>query len=380
MDSLNFRTILLIILVIAAIVLILMLFLQRKRERGSHRSAYIDALYALIDGRKDDALRLLTMAVKSGETDVDAYIQLGNLLREKKMPEKALQIHRNLTVRRDLGYEEEKSIQIAIAEDLADMGRIERALGALDSIRRDKKDPEISLILHRLYHRCGDYDNAFATLKNIPLGDKQECASKLASYLAAVSSALIDSGDIENASRYLRKALKEDPDCIAALYLSGKLAMDREDFEISAQMWTTLLRKDITFFEEVLPKLEKALFESGRFERLEDLLEELHEKNEKYAMVPVSLAALYMKKGAVSKSISILEEERKSSKGNRAVSIKLASVYLAANKEKEARQVLDEVELTARGRSGSVCGVCGAVSTYPLNYCPACSEFNSFKN
>jgi lipopolysaccharide biosynthesis regulator YciM len=380
MDSLNFRTILLIILVIAAIVLILMLFLQRKRERGSHRSAYIDALYALIDGRKDDALRLLTMAVKSGETDVDAYIQLGNLLREKKMPEKALQIHRNLTVRRDLGYEEEKSIQIAIAEDLADMGRIERALGALDSIRRDKKDPEISMILHRLYHRCGDYDNAFATLKNIPLGDKQECASKLASYLAAVSSALIDSGDIENASRYLRKALKEDPDCIAALYLSGKLAMDREDFEISAQMWTTLLRKDITFFEEVLPKLEKALFESGRFERLEDLLEELHEKNEKYAMVPVSLAALYMKKGAVSKSISILEEERKSSKGNRAVSIKLASVYLAANKEKEARQVLDEVELTARGRSGSVCGVCGAVSTYPLNYCPACSEFNSFKN
>jgi len=380
MDSLNFRTILLIILVIAAIVLILMLFLQRKRERGSHRSAYIDALYALIDGRKDDALRLLTMAVKSGETDVDAYIQLGNLLREKKMPEKALQIHRNLTVRRDLGYEEEKSIQIAIAEDLADMGRIERALGALDSIRRDKKDPEISLILHRLYHRCGDYDNAFATLKNIPLGDKQECASKLASYLAAVSSALIDSGDIENASRYLRKALKEDPDCIAALYLSGKLAMDREDFEISAQMWTTLLRKDITFFEEVLPKLEKALFESGRFERLEDLLEELHEKNENYAMVPVSLAALYMKKGAVSKSISILEEERKSSKGNRAVSIKLASVYLAANKEKEARQVLDEVELTARGRSGSVCGVCGAVSTYPLNYCPACSEFNSFKN
>lgn len=380
MYSLNFRTILLIILVIAAIVLILMLFLQRKRERGSYRSAYIDALYALIDGRKDDALRLLTMAVKSGETDVDAYIQLGKLLREKKMPEKALQIHRNLTVRRDLGYEEEKSIQIAIAEDLADMGRIERALGALDSIRRDKKDPEISLILHRLYHRCGDYDNAFATLKNISLGDKQEQAEKLASYLAAVSSTLIDSGDIENASRYLRKALKEDPDCIAALYLSGKLAMDREDFEISAQMWTTLLRKDITFFEEVLPKLEKALFESGRFERLEDLLEELHEKNENYAMVPVSLAALYMKKGAVSKSISILEEERKSSKGNRAVSIKLASVYLAAGKEKEARQVLDEVELTARGRSGSICGVCGAVSPYPLNYCPACSEFNTFKD
>ncbi|MCI0480787.1 MAG: tetratricopeptide repeat protein [Candidatus Dadabacteria bacterium] len=380
MNGLNFRTILLIILAIAAIVLILMLFFQRKRERGSYRSAYIDALYALIDGRKDDALRLLTMAVKSGETDVDAYIQLGNLLREKKMPEKALQIHRNLTVRRDLGYEEEKSIQIAIAEDLADMGRIERALGALDSIRRDKKDPEISMILHRLYHRCGDYDNAFATLKNIPLGDKEEHAAKLASYLAAVSSALIDSGDIENASRYLRKALKEDPDCIAALYLSGKLAMDREDFEISAQMWTTLLRKDITFFEEVLPKLEKALFESGRFERLEDLLEEFHEKNERYAMVPVSLAALYMKKGAVSKSISILEEERKSSKGNRAVSIKLASVYLAAGKEKEARQVLDEVELTARGRSGSTCGVCGAVSPYPLNYCPACSEFNTFKN
>jgi len=320
------------------------------------------------------------MAVKSGETDVDAYIQLGNLLREKKMPEKALQIHRNLTVRRDLGYEEEKSIQIAIAEDLADMGRIERALGALDSIHRDKKDPEIAMILHKLYHRCADYDNAFAMLKNFTYTDKQTQGASLAAYLATVSSILIDSGDIEDASRYLRKALKEDGDCTAALYLSGMLSMEREDFEISAQMWTTLLKKDITFFEEVLPQLEKALFESGRFERLEDVLEELHEKNENYAMIPVALASLYMKKGAASKSISILEEERKSSKGNRAISIKLASVYLETGNEKEARQVLDEVELTAKDRSGSACRVCGTITSYPLDYCPVCSGFNTFRD
>ncbi len=380
MYNLNFRTILLIILAGAGLMLVLMLVLQRKRERRSNRSHYIDALYALIENRRDDALRLLTIAVKSGETDVDAYIQLGNLLREKKMPEKALQIHRNLTVRRDLGYEEEKSIQIAIAEDLADMGRIERALGALDSIHRDKKDPEIAMILHKLYHRCGDYDNALAMLKNLPHTGKQTQGARLAAYLATISSILIDSGDIEDASRYLRKALKEDGNCIAALYLSGMLAMEREDFEISAQMWTTLLKKDITFFEEVLPQLEKALFESGRFERLEDVLEELHDKNEKYAMIPVALASLYMKKGAVSKSISILEEERKSSRGNRAVSIKLASVYLETGKEKEARQVLDEVELTARNRSGSICNVCGTRTSYPLDYCPVCSGFNTFKD
>lgn len=379
MESINIKLILLLILAVAVVLLVVMLLLQRKRKRKPHRSAYIDALYALIEGRRDDALRLLTRAVKNGEDDVDAYLQLGNLLREKGIPEKALQIHKSLMVRRDLAYGEEKAIQLALAADLADLGKIDRSIQALESVHQKKKDNEVILTLHRLYHRVGAHDKAYAMLKDLSRIDDSITASERAAYLASVSHTLMHDGRGEEAGRLLDRARKDDGGSIPALFLSARLAMQNEDLGAAAKMWERLLHTDIGYFDDVAPLLEKVLYESGKFQHFEKILLDLLQKNPGRAGLLEALASFYEKKGESDKAILLLENERASIQRHPVASSKLASLYLQTDKPQYARRVLEEIDLNSKRAPYHVCTVCGNRADLPLSYCSNCFSFNTFK-
>ncbi|UCF03977.1 MAG: tetratricopeptide repeat protein [bacterium] len=378
MDGINIKLILLLILAAAVILLVVILLFQRKRRRKPHRSTYIDALYALIDGRKDDALRLLTMAVKNGEGDVDAYLQLGNLLREKKMPEKAFQIHKSLMVRRDLGFEEEKAIQMALAEDLADLGKIDRSIQALESVYQKRKDPDIVLSLHKLYHRNGAYEKAYAMLKDLSRLGHSIGKSDRAAYLATASDTLIRHRRIEEAKKYLDRARKEDGNSVPALYLTAQLAMQENDLATASKMWERLLQSEINYFGDVAPLLEKTLYESGKFQHLEKVLLELLRRYPRRPGLLNALASFYEKKGELDKAISILENERTSIQEDPVVSARLATLYLETEKPQYARRILEEIDLRARRNMAYTCDVCGNRSDIPLLYCERCFNFNTF--
>lgn len=377
MGEYSVKTLLLIVLLFAVLVLAALLIFQRKRTRRSHRSHYIDALYALIDRRKDDALKLLTAAVRNGESDIDAYIQLGNLLREKKMPEKAYQIHKSLTVRRDLAFDEEKSIQIALAEDLADMGKMERAVNALNVIHRRKNDPEIAATLHRLYHRCGDFESAYEMLKGITSRRDGKGSSERAAYLASVARTFMERGEKETARKFLSRGHKEDSRSAPVLYLSGKNAIERKDLESAARMWQDLLSIDISFFDEVLPVLEKVLFESGRFEMLEEILLDLRARYQDFPGIAVALASFYVKKGELARGAELLEEELKYERTTLQVSSMLALIYLEMGRKADAVRMLEETGPAGCAPAAWKCAECGKSDDYPAGYCSSCSEFGT---
>jgi len=380
MESMNLKLILLIILAVALALLIVLLFLQRQRRRKTHRSAYIDALYALIENRKEDALKLLTKAVKNGEGDADAYLQLGNLLREKNQPEKALQIHRSLTVRRDLSYEEEKAVQMALADDLADLGRLDRAIQTLESIYSRKKDGDILVKLHTLYHRSGDFDRAYSLLKDLSRIDPEITRSERAAYLATVAAVLHSEKRMEESQVYLERAIKEDKNAPSAVFLIGQNAMREGDLGKAAEMWTRLLKNNISCFCQVIPLLEKVLYESGRFQELETVLKKLLMQHDSQPDVLNALASFYEKKGETGVAVRILEDARDAIRSNPLASIRLASLYLQTDREEEARRILEELDLESRKAAAFVCGICGNHSDIPLAYCNQCNHFNSFKN
>ncbi len=376
-DYMNIKTIILIILGSAVVVLFVLLYFQKKRSGRATRSRYIDALYALIEGRREDALKLLTVAVRNGENDVDAYIQLGNLLRERNQAEKALQIHKGLTVRRDLGYEEEKSIQLALAEDLSALGKTDRAIKALETIHGRKRDPEITKTLHRLYHRNGDFDEALNMLRYLMKADAGISKRDIASYLTCVASRMMDDGDFEGAGKYLERARKEDRSSVPALYLSGKFYMQEEDLESASRTWESLLATDISFFEEIIPILEKNLFDSGRFQRMGIILEDLLKNHPSHPHILESQAELFIKKGDLDKGINLLEEESAVTRNSPSLSVILASMYLRSGDQSGALKVLEESRRSTSNRRTWECGTCGKTYSVPFGYCAVCSEFNT---
>ncbi len=379
METLNYKFILIIILLAALAILGILLFFQKKRRGKPGRSYYIDALHAMVEGRKEDAFKLLTTAVKMGESSTDAYLQLGILLRERGQPERALQLHKGLMVRRDLEGSAEKSVIVAMAEDLESLGRTEKAIQMLENLSRKRKDAETLLFLHKLYHRRGEHEKAISAIKGLGKIDKSYGGAARAGYLASVSQTLIKDGKNDEAKKMLERARKEHRDSIPALYLSASLAMQEEDLVSAARFWEKLLEIDIDCFCQVLPFLEKALYSSGKFQDLERILDKLMKRHPEDAAVITSLAAYYEKKGEKGKAIRVLEEERSILMKNAVASAKLATLYLHDGDQESARRVLDEIDINSKNDAAYICASCGDFAIYPLMYCNACSNFGSFK-
>jgi len=379
MDTLSMRFVLVLILAFAVVLLSLVIFLQRTKRGAARRSRYIEALYALIDGRKEDAYTFLASAVRNGEDAVDAYIQLGDLMRERGQADKALQLHRGLTVRPGLSFDDEKAIQLSIAEDLAALGKTDRAVTALETVRRKRKDPDVLSALHRLYHAQGDFESAYDAMKELSRTNGSITPRMRSSYLTAIAWALMENGDHDEAGKYLDKARKEDPDCAGALYLSASLAMDKGNLDKAVRMWEKLLMRDMGYFPEVAALLEKALFESGRFEELEGILSRLLQRYPSNPLLLSSLARFYAKKGEISRGIDLIEGEGERVARDKDLTVSLASLYIKSGRTDEGLSVLEENDRVPSVSGSWKCRSCGEVYGTSLGFCRACCSFDSIE-
>ena len=74
---------------------------------------------ALIAGNRDAAMKHLADAVREDPRNLDGYVKLGNLLRERGQIRQAIQVHRELLVKRKLPAAIRSEIVKSLARDLA---------------------------------------------------------------------------------------------------------------------------------------------------------------------------------------------------------------------------------------------------------------------
>jgi lipopolysaccharide biosynthesis regulator YciM len=104
-----------IIIVIAIIVVATaMIFLLRSKKLVNTDLLYSDALNAILKGNNADAINILKQVVGQDSDNMNAYLQLGNLLRSTN-PKQAAKIHQSLTVRPKLSKLISKEIHQALA-------------------------------------------------------------------------------------------------------------------------------------------------------------------------------------------------------------------------------------------------------------------------
>ena len=101
------------LLAIALILITVYLLVSRKKSRisSSDSSDYIKALNALIEGNMDEAIRLFYNSVRQNTENIDAYIRLGDIFRQQGKVEKAIKVHRELLVRRNLSQHSRNQIR-----------------------------------------------------------------------------------------------------------------------------------------------------------------------------------------------------------------------------------------------------------------------------
>jgi lipopolysaccharide biosynthesis regulator YciM len=332
-----------LLLVILAVLVVALYPVVRDflRRRRTTVPAYVEGLQAALDGRTADAIARLREAVGIDSDNVDAYVRLGDLFMQQGEVERAIKVHENLSLRRNLDKRDEKKVLQALVRDYLKADRKVKATSLLEElVHLDKTDVESAVKLVELYIETGAWDKSDAQLKEMSRNPahRQRAARLYAEYGRAYPS-----NNPGAALAAYETALKLDPGSIAARLHMGDHQLNQGDIDAAIRTWNDVLELAPEKNALVRDRLERAYFDAGKFEDITTLYEKVLRKVPDDSGLVVALAEIHQKKEDLPAAIRLLERFAVRKRGDVLPRVALATMYLDRNETGRARAVLAEV-------------------------------------
>jgi len=334
---------------------------------------YQKGLDALLAGDREEALRAFSETVRIDSDNIDPYIHLANLLRERGDAARALHIHRELTVRAGQTPSQERAIREGLILDLIALGRAGDAIAEARELRDlDRKNGSGLRLLLRAYEAAGEWDRAYDTRAEIAKGSGERNGTGLARYRSAIGEAYLRDGNLEDAKRQFKAALRLRHDEPTALLRLGDLYYETDRPERAVVLWKALAQAHPHFSDFVLERLEASYFEKGRFGEVDQAYEAMLARNPKDVRVQLALARVHLKKGEAGDASRLLNEALEIEPTSVPARLLLADLYRSRG---DLNRALDEMESVIRSLGnggGYVCATCGQAYEEYWSRCPEC--------
>jgi len=329
----------------------------RTPEAPDH---YRVALNRLVHDDPSGAIESLRLVIQAGRAPADAYIQMGNLLRQRGDHVAAFQIHQSLTVRQDLSTDEQVANLRALVDDYRSLGQREDALATLQRLVTLRRDAGTLRELAREALIAERYEEAWTTLRDAARLDPSLGKSERAAFLAAIGERCRQSGQLDPARHWLQLALKEDDTNPQALDGMGELAAAQGDHESALYYWQKLVFAGAP--HDVNAKLERVYFELGKFSEIERVYAQVLEKRPRDVQTLLSSARIALKKGEGDDAERMLRTALEIAPDSTTALQLLGNLYLDEGRARDLRDLLAafvaRAPATARG-----CGAARASAT-----------------
>jgi lipopolysaccharide biosynthesis regulator YciM len=379
---------------------------------GRLRSAYVEAMQALLQDDEDLAVVRLSQAVRGEPGNLDAAVRLGTLLRQRGELERALRLHRNQLTRRDLVPVERSAIEADVARDLAAMGRYEEALELVEAMLvRSRRSTAAWSLKIELLEAAERWEDAYATLERAQKAEGRRDRAELARYQAVLGqrrlqaaeevlaaapemparstdltvkeraqAAAAEAARLREAARpYLKRALKLDKACVPALLYLGDLEAAGGDLKRADKWWRKALEAggaDVGF--AAFGRIEEALFAAGRYDEIERLYHEHLGRYPGDARARVRLSEYHRRRGDAGAALSAVGELGDHEAAARKL-LAVARVRALAAAGRAAEAVEESLELMGVQPEGVFqCAVCGHETESVLWRCPQCRTWRAF--
>jgi len=342
-------------------------------ERPKEETPYQQGLNALLAGDRDGALQAFTETVQTDSDNVDAYIHLGNLLRERGEVERAHQLHRELMVRAGQTPSQERAVREGLVLDLIALGRPEQAVEEARELRSlDRRNGGSLKLLLRAHEAARHWERAFEVRSEMSKTSGERDAEGLARYRSAIGEVLLREGKLDEAKRQFKAALRLQRDEPAALLRLGDIYYETHHADRAAVLWRALAEAHPSFSHLVLERLEASYFEKGRFGEVGQAYEEMLARNPRDTRILLALARMRMKKGDLADAGRALNEALEIEPDSLPARLLLADLY---RRRGDMSRALDEMESLLRGMGSGdhyVCASCGQSSEEYWSRCPHC--------
>ncbi len=383
MQNTGYFTEFLIIILIVVALLIIYYYTRRYRKTRTTGDSYLQALEYLADRDYKRSIQKFKEAVRENTENINAYLRLGDLLRDRGLTSNALKIHRDLTLRSGISPDYMMKVYHSLMLDYEALGEIAKAkemtLNLLTEENVYYREAANRLIGYLEAER--QWEQAGQALKKYFKPIPAHMNKRMALYTIFQGLILQEEGEGRDARIRYKEALKTDPNCSAAYFYLGKSYYEEERLEDAVREWQTLCEKIPEQAYITFDSLEKAWFELGKFTEAERLYSDILATDSENIHAIIALTEIYNKKGDYDRALEILEHVNNSHPDDpRIISLQVQNLadknqYKAA--AGKALEYFDKNHLLSANKYFT-CQECHFTIDEPLWICPQCKSIDSF--
>jgi lipopolysaccharide assembly protein B len=334
---------------------------------------YQRGVHALLAGDKDAALEAFADTVQEDSGNIDAYIHLGNLLRERGEAARALDLHRKLTARAARTPSQDKAIREALVLDWIAVGRPKEAIAEATALRdRDRKNGAGLPLLLQAYEAGGEWDHAYDVCVEMAKARGEKESAALARYRAAIGEIHLRNERLDEAARHFKAALKLERDLPVALLRMGDIYYETNHPDRAMALWEGLAAAHPEHSHLVLERLEVSYFERGRFGDLAPLYEAMLQKNPHDARILLALARMHLKRGDMGEANHAAKEALTVDPHSLEARLLVIEIHRRLGDPARALSEVDALLRELGGAAPQACPRCGERAEEYWSRCPSC--------
>lgn len=340
-------TVILLFIILSCLAgLIASLAIRKKTGKLNSDAAasYAEGLNLLLAGDQERALKKFRETVSGDSRNVDAYLKIGDILRSVGETERAINVHKYLTVRPGLTHKQRTEILQSLARDYEAAKHFEKALSVLDKVlQADKTAHWAREMKLSLFESMSDWSSAFRTYKELKSRNGGFSPRRLAIYKVREGLRLLDDGAEKNAIACFKEAIKINPEgpagYIALADSYKRMAQQNDALKVLRQFVERVPKQSFLAFS----RIKDLLYEGGVYGEIENVYQEIINLQPDNLMARLALAENYEKKGTVEKAIDECLEVLEKEPDNKVARKHLVKLYHKSGNHHKALEIALEL-------------------------------------
>jgi len=378
-------TVVIVLLLVALVASLAALIMTRRGQaqpKGSDPYTYIEGLRALLRNQDEQAFIKLKETVTADTNNIDAYIHLGDIFRRRKQADKALQVHRDLTLRTNLTGAEKLEILGALYRDFVELKDDASAIRAASEILQINPNDRFALEAVLSAHvQAREWKEAAIVRKKLDKLNGQDSSKMLALYKTFEGQDLEAQGDPHRARLFFKEAIHFDKNCLAAYIAVGDSYYNEKRLEDAIRYWFKIISLKPDQGHLVFERLKKGYFEVGRYGEYADTLTQLLQASPDHLTARLELAYFLEKKGELEAAREHFTTAVDTHPESMLAKLGLYRLNRSANSREAAEAVFKRIMKRAVKMEAQNfrCGSCGLDSDNMVWLCPRCKAVDSFE-
>lgn len=357
---------------------------QQDRQKHSHQISrqYVTGLNLLLSDQSDKAVDHFIELLQVDDETIDTHLALGNLFRSRGEVDRAIRIHQNLISRSGLTIDQKNLALQQLAKDYMVAGFLDRAEKIFEQLVDEPEHRESALQqLTAIYQQTREWHKAITCAQGLVKLGRKKMKTTIAHFWCELAMLEQAEGNDQQAMRYFKRALQEDPKCVRASIAIGKQYLAHQEYAKTIDSLEQVLHQDIDFIGEVLPTLAECYHHLGQEDGLVQFLRQCI-NNQAGVSAELMLAQLVAHHDGVATAQELLTRQLVKNPTMKGF-YRLIGYHIAEAEEGRAKASLATLQKLVgeqlKAKPHYRCRHCG-FSTHSLYWhCPSCKGWGTIK-